>query len=291
MHGPVPPIFDPQARWKALAATLAFVLIAYALRVWLRPRWAETYKRGVVVVDGKRARRCAWRRQNIIDAGITLAGAPIAARDETKHFKLLGTTGTGKSTAIREMLAGAIRRGDRAVIADPDGGYLSRFYARYRGDVILNPFATDSVKWDWSAEIQHYYDVEQLASGLIPSSNDASGQEWRGYARTFLTAVARRCCEAGRARFLRIVATADGCSGRGIAPGRRRHARATVSRSGQRPYVRFDTIGDQLRCRRARTCSGAARRPRFPCAAGSAAGPRVCCSYRIARARSQPCAR
>ena len=39
--------------------------------------------------------------------------------------------------------------------------------------------------------------VEQLASGLVPSSNDASGQEWRGYARTFLTAVVRRCHQAG----------------------------------------------------------------------------------------------
>ena len=41
---------------------------------------------------------------------------------------MIGTTGTGKSTAIRELLEGALARGDRAVIADPDGGYLARFY-------------------------------------------------------------------------------------------------------------------------------------------------------------------
>jgi type IV secretory pathway TraG/TraD family ATPase VirD4 len=128
---------------------------------------------------------------------LTLAGIAIPALDETKHFKLIGTTGTGKSTAIRELLAGAIRRGDRAVIADPDGGYLAHFYDRHRGDVILNPFEPHSVKWDWYAEIHNSYDVEQLASGLIPSSSDASGQEWRGYARTFLTAVARRCHQSG----------------------------------------------------------------------------------------------
>ena len=65
---------------------------------------------------------------------------PIPREDETKHFKLIGTTGTGKSTAIRELLGGALERGDRAVIADPDGGYLRRFYDERRGDVILNPF-------------------------------------------------------------------------------------------------------------------------------------------------------
>jgi len=55
--------------------------------------------------------------------GLSLAGVPIAKHDETKHFKCIGTTGTGKSTAIREILSAALLRGDRAVIADPDTGY------------------------------------------------------------------------------------------------------------------------------------------------------------------------
>ena len=44
-----------------------------------------------------------------------------------------------KSTAIRESLTGALGRGDRAIIADPDGGYLDTFFDAGRGDVILNP--------------------------------------------------------------------------------------------------------------------------------------------------------
>jgi type IV secretory pathway VirB4 component len=71
---------------------------------------------------------------------LTLAGVPVDPADETKHFKMIGTTGTGKSTAIRELLARALERGDRAVIADPDFSYADRFYDPMRGDVILNPF-------------------------------------------------------------------------------------------------------------------------------------------------------
>ena len=151
-----------------------------------------------------------------------LAGVAVAAMDETKHFKLIGTTGTGKSTAIRELLAGALERGDRAVITDPDGGYVARFYDRYRGDVILNPFEPYSVKWDLFAEIHNPYDVEQLASGLIPSTEDSSGREWRGYARTFLTAVARRCHQAGRrdpAELWRLLAVASSEELRPIVAG------------------------------------------------------------------------
>jgi len=84
-------------------------------------------------------------------------------------------------------------RGDRAVIADPDGGYRDRVMRRYRGDVILNPFERASVQWDPFAEIHDVYDVEQLAAGLIPSTDDAASTEWRGYARTFLAAVLRHC--------------------------------------------------------------------------------------------------
>jgi type IV secretory pathway TraG/TraD family ATPase VirD4 len=128
---------------------------------------------------------------------LTLAGIEVPLEDETKHFKLVGTTGTGKSTAIRELIAGALRRGDRAVFADPDGGYRARFYDPSRGDVILNPFDPDSMKWDLFAEITNSYDVEQLANALVPSGDEGPGREWRGYARTFFTAVTRRCWQSG----------------------------------------------------------------------------------------------
>jgi type IV secretory pathway TraG/TraD family ATPase VirD4 len=158
----------------------------------------EWYKRGSRVVSGWRARR-AIRELKFWDNHQTLylAGVSLNTTDETKHFKLIGTTGTGKSTAISELLTGALDRGDRAVFADPDGGYLSRFHDRHRGDVILNPFEPLSVKWNPFAEIHSPYDIEQLASGLIPATQDPSSQEWRGYARTFLSAVAQRCHQKG----------------------------------------------------------------------------------------------
>jgi type IV secretory pathway TraG/TraD family ATPase VirD4 len=159
----------------------------------------EWYKRGTLVVTGWRARRGMPIKFWSNDQSLHLAGISVGPADETKHFKFIGTTGTGKSTAITELLGGALERGDRAVIADPDGGYLSRFHERNRGDIILNPFEPRSVKWNPFAEIHTPYDVEQLASGLIPSTEDASSREWRGYARTFLSAVAHRCHQSGRA--------------------------------------------------------------------------------------------
>jgi type IV secretory pathway TraG/TraD family ATPase VirD4 len=122
---------------------------------------------------------------------LTLAGQPIAPLDETKHFKMMGTTGTGKTTAIRELLTKALDRGDRAVIADPDGGYLDLFHDPARGDVILNPFNERAARWDLFAEIVQPHDADQLARSLIPA-HEGEDRHWRDYSRTFLTALLRQ---------------------------------------------------------------------------------------------------
>ena len=121
-----------------------------------------------------------WKltRESAGPAELTLAGARLAASDEVKHFKFIGTTGTGKSTAIAGLLEAALARGDRAVIADPDGGYLRRFYDPKRGDVILNPFDQRSVKWDLFGEIRRDYDIDQLARSLLPD-HEGGDRIWR----------------------------------------------------------------------------------------------------------------
>jgi type IV secretory pathway TraG/TraD family ATPase VirD4 len=186
---------DDSVRAVLVAAAVALSLGGFSRLVRRKPQ--DTYKRGVVLVDGRALQRRAGRMKRSNPTLLTLAGTAISEADETKHFKLIGTTGTGKSTAIRELLSAAMGRGDRAVFADPDGGYLGRFYNRYRGDVVLNPFEPNSVKWDVFAELRNSYDVEQLAAGLIPATEDPSAGEWRGYARTFLCAVMRRCVGSG----------------------------------------------------------------------------------------------
>jgi len=215
--------------WNLAAVRLPLIeaVPAMALLVALvlsrRSSGREVHKRGARILDGRAAqRRTARLRVFRSERPLTIAGVRVLPHDEVKHFKLIGTTGTGKSTAIRELLAAALERGDRAVITDPDGGYLARFHDPSRGDVILNPFDSRSVRWDPFAEIHAPYDAEQLAASLIPSTEDASGREWRGYARTFLAAVVRRCHEVGRrdaAELWRLIAMAPGAELRPIVAG------------------------------------------------------------------------
>jgi type IV secretory pathway TraG/TraD family ATPase VirD4 len=205
---------NPNTMALAAALTLAAALCAKLCARRLRRRDVVTHRRGALLSDGSSMQRRGARCSKTSSESVTLAGIAIPLADETRHFKLIGTTGTGKSTAIRELMGGAIARGDRAVFADPDAGYLEHFYNRYRGDIVLNPFEPQSAKWNWFAEIENSFDVEQLARGLISDSDDPGAREWRGYARTFLAAVLRRCrfsgaCRAGELWRLLTVASAD----------------------------------------------------------------------------------
>ncbi len=181
---------------------------------------SSVYQRGTVIADASASRR-AHPNDEVRAGGITLAGIPVPLQAETKHFKCIGTTGTGKSTVIRGILAAALQRGDRAVIADSDGGYLRRFYDSTRGDVILNPFDSRSLKWDMFAELANDYDVEQLARSLIPDAT-AGDRSWTGYARTFFTAVTRQAHAAGVrdvAELYRLLVAADSSELRTLVRG------------------------------------------------------------------------
>ena len=183
--------------WLAVTLGIAFGLFfAYSLGQVDPGALTEPPRRlrGAIIQAHTASRR--EQRTSSSNDHLTLAGVPVAPLDETKHFKLIGTTGTGKSTAIRELLQGALRRGDRAVIADPDAGYLKRYYDPNRGDLILNPFDPRSVKWDLFAEIKNPYDFEQLARSLIP---DGAGEDrvFRQFAQVFLAEVLRQAHRAG----------------------------------------------------------------------------------------------
>ena len=187
----------------AIGGSVAGLLGYRGGRVLARSRGgsAPGYIRGAAVITPEelatqRGGRRAGSRERSLSVGVTLGGIPIPVADETKHFKLIGTTGAGKSTAITELLSGALRRGDRAIIADPDCGYMKRFFDARRGDVILSPFEPGGAKWDLFGELQEEYDIEQLALALIPD-HEGHDRSWRSYARTLFSAVTSQARAAG----------------------------------------------------------------------------------------------
>lgn len=134
--------------------------------------------------------------------GLSLGDVALPGDVETLHFLLAGTTGTGKTTAIEELLNGVTARGDRVIVCDPNGGYLSQF-AR-DGDRLLNPFDARAERWSLFNEFRRDYDAERLARSVVPDAHGDSAA-WHGYAQTLLAELLRALVRNGETSTERLL--------------------------------------------------------------------------------------
>lgn len=128
------------------------------------------------------------------DVPLTLGSVPLTREQEPLHLLLAGSTGTGKTTAVVELMLGLAQRGDRMVVADPNGHYLSRFYKP--GDTILNVFDQRAPGWSPFTEVRKPYDFDKVARSIVP---DGEGPDaaWHFYAQTLTAEVMRALIAQG----------------------------------------------------------------------------------------------
>ncbi len=85
---------------------------------------------------------------------------------EAKHVQVMGDTGVGKSTLLRQMLSQIEDRKETAIVYDPAGEFIQRFYREDRGDVILNPLDARSSYWSPAAELKNAAEAQTIAVSL-----------------------------------------------------------------------------------------------------------------------------
>jgi type IV secretory pathway TraG/TraD family ATPase VirD4 len=86
---------------------------------------------------------------------------------ESSHFLMIGDTGAGKSSLIRQILMQVEERGETAIVYDPALEYTPQFYEPGRGDVILNPLDERMPYWSPCDELRHEAEAEGLAAALF----------------------------------------------------------------------------------------------------------------------------
>jgi type IV secretory pathway TraG/TraD family ATPase VirD4 len=85
---------------------------------------------------------------------------------ENKHFLIVGDTGSGKSSIIRQMLYQVEGRGDSAIVYDPACEFVKQFYNPHRGDIVLNPLDARMPYWSPSNELRRKAEAKALAVSL-----------------------------------------------------------------------------------------------------------------------------
>ncbi|HGA2320761.1 TPA: type IV secretion system DNA-binding domain-containing protein [Pseudomonas putida] len=196
--------FDFPALWGGLIvggilAIIACVLITIFGRMTFKGAHYDKHYRGTKLVSQFSLKHMT--KENSVQA--TIGGVPIPTDVETQHFSISGSTGSGKSTAIKEMMIGPIKRRERMFILDPDGEFLSLFWKP--GDIILNPFDSRTSGWNFFNEIRDPYDFERFAKSIIQKSKSNDSEEWNRYGRLLFQEVARKVYNTSRNPTIREV--------------------------------------------------------------------------------------
>jgi type IV secretory pathway TraG/TraD family ATPase VirD4 len=182
---------------SGVAGVLAGALLGGALSaIWAY--WME--RRGQVAAQDRKLRGSAVVSEGALAqltvkrasrSALYIAGVPLPEDLETRHAALIGSTGSGKTTALRQLLDGIERRGDSAIVYDTSGEFVAHYYDPARGDVILNPFDQRGAFWNPFDEIAHPADADRIAAQLISAKEDNEGDVWTSTARLLVANIMR----------------------------------------------------------------------------------------------------
>jgi type IV conjugative transfer system coupling protein TraD len=131
---------------------------------------------------------------------------PLPKDAELQHILIHGTTGTGKSTVIKELLDHIRDRGERAIVYDKSCSLVSQFYQPDQ-DKLLNPLDQRGADWSIWGECRDKTDYENLAAALIPMAATAQDPFWVNAARTIFAAVTSRLHQDPHAKILPLLKT------------------------------------------------------------------------------------
>ncbi|BEG77395.1 MULTISPECIES: type IV secretion system DNA-binding domain-containing protein [Achromobacter] len=176
-----------------MALVLAFSLKRYATSEGFDGAGYKKHIRGTEVVPLKKLEKLCTEGNG--QEQVIVAGVPMPLMIENLHLLIAGATGSGKSVLLRPLVLTALRRGDRAVIVDPDGSLYSKFGRPE--DVLLNPYDQRTEGWSFFNEVRADYDWKRLAMSVVPLGADANAEEWNSFGRLLLREAARKLYELG----------------------------------------------------------------------------------------------
>lgn len=158
---------------KKVIQALVFGFVSSGLVSWFwiyigRQKQEKKVLSGFELVDAKRLSKSILK---LGASSYTIANVPMPKNGEFQHMMLTGTTGSGKSNAIQQLLEQVRAQGDQAIVVDTTGGIFARFYEEGR-DILLNPLDARCSNWNlWDEALSEGefcdYILDEIAESLI----------------------------------------------------------------------------------------------------------------------------
>ena len=189
------------------ACAVLAVAVLFGLRLLGRRLGRGKRLRGGELASAKELRRRSlpWRRRLLLRnrpaeaQPYLIAGIPWPKGAERHHTIVSGTTGSGKTVLISDLVEQIRSRGEHCVIYDKMGSYTETFFDPRR-DVLLNPLDDRAPRWSPFLEARTALDFDTMAAALIPRQKDAADPFWITAARQLFSHGAAVLWQRGETR-------------------------------------------------------------------------------------------
>ena len=140
---------------------------------------------------------------------IEISGLPLVKDTETQHILLTGTTGSGKTNMLNELLPQIQLQKQRAIIFDVTGAFVDRFF-NPETDILLNPLEENSAHWlPWN-DCANDSEFNALAAAFVDGGSITSDKYWEEAAQKVLAvALAKEAQRKSIESLLDIIAKAS----------------------------------------------------------------------------------
>ena len=182
--------------FQILIASCFFASIIFCLIFIIWSRFgknlkAEKTKEGANrILTAKEVKR-VLRKINL-SSDLKIGDMPLVKDMETRHFLVTGSTGSGKTNLIHNILPQIEKRGEPAIIIDNTGEMIAKYYNPERGDIIFNPFDQRAKAWDFWNDCSNPEELERFSKILFSfnrkRSNTNSDPFWEQSAEVVFNA-------------------------------------------------------------------------------------------------------
>ncbi|MGE4319334.1 MAG: type IV secretion system DNA-binding domain-containing protein [Deferribacterales bacterium] len=144
----------------------------------------DEYARGSQLSTPKELRKQLRTEQ----LSLSFGEVKMPVKAEVKHCFIVGATGKGKTVLTSSFIEELRRRGEKAIIYDFKGDYVSRFFDPER-DLLFNPLDSRSINWDIFSDMKTPMDIISMTASLIPEQAHTSQPFFNLAARDVFTGV------------------------------------------------------------------------------------------------------
>jgi type IV secretory pathway TraG/TraD family ATPase VirD4 len=124
---------------------------------------------------------------------IPIADIKTPVDDETKHFFIVGRTGSGKTQTLKRVVTHLQTIGSKIILYDNKGDYVPTNYNKER-DIIFNPIDERSTHWTIFNDCTSKMDIEQvICHGMIPGSGGSRDPFWANASREVFRGILYYC--------------------------------------------------------------------------------------------------